>query len=92
MVPAHLTHPCERDLAHQVGATDDADQFQTPQHWHTLDLAIDQQEAHFVDAGVLHDADHVTGHRLAGGSRVGFGNQIVFADQTHHVPLTVTYR
>ena len=59
VVAAHLAHPGQRDLAHQVGATDDADQFLTAQHRHALDLAIDQQEAHLVDAGVFHDADHV---------------------------------
>ena len=91
MIAAHLTYPGERDLAHQVSPTDDADKFLTAQHGHPFDLAINQQEAHFVDAGALHDADHVTGHRLAGCARVWFGNQVVFANQTDHVPFAVAY-
>ena len=81
----------QRDLAHQVGATDDADQLQPAQHGHALDLAVDQQEAHLVDAGVLHDADDVARHRLAGRSRLGLGDQVVLADQSNHVAVVVAH-
>src|SRR5204863_2722010 len=61
-IAAHLTHPGQGDLADQIGSTHDAHKLLAAQDRHALDLAIDQQEAHVVHAGVFHDADDVVCH------------------------------